>query len=191
MKRLILTILVVFLIFSCSSRRVTRIDTDLVTDISGRGNDTDSRLVSEKMTGECLDGLWLQIYTDRYGDRPTLIVGNVQNRSYEHIDATTFMKDIERDFLNSGMIRIVASVSQREDLRDERWSQQGFASPETRTALRNEYGADYMMMGTISSIIDEAEGVRVVYYQIDLELLDIETTEKIWMGSEKIKKIIE
>ena len=191
MKRLILTILVVFLIFSCSSRRVTRIDTDLVTDISGRWNDTDSRLVSEKMTGDCLDGLWLQIYTDRYGDRPTLIVGNVQNRSYEHIDATTFMKDIERDFLNSGMIRIVASVSQREDLRDERWSQQGFASPETRTALRNEYGADYMMMGTISSIIDEAEGVRVVYYQIDLELLDIETTEKIWMGSEKIKKIIE
>lgn len=191
MKRLILTILVVFLIFSCSSRRVTRIDTDLVTDISGRWNDTDSRLVSEKMTGECLDGLWLQIYTDRYGDRPTLIVGNVQNRSYEHIDATTFMKDIERDFLNSGMIRIVASVSQREDLRDERWSQQGFASPETRTALRNEYGADYMMMGTISSIIDEAEGVRVVYYQIDLELLDIETTEKIWMGTEKIKKIIE
>ncbi len=191
MKRLILTILAVFLIFGCSSRRVTRIDTDLVTDISGRWNDTDSRLVSEKITGECLEGLWLSQYMDRYGVKPTLIVGNVQNRSYEHIDATTFMKDIERDFLNSGMIRIVASVSQREDLRDERWSQQGFASPETRTALRNEYGADYMMMGTITSIIDEAEGVRVVYYQIDLELLNIETTEKIWMGTEKIKKIIE
>jgi len=191
MKRLILIILAIFLIFSCSSQRVTRIDTDLVTDVSGRWNDTDSRLVSEKMTGECLESTWLSLYMERTGERPTLIVGNVQNRSYEHIDATTFMKDIERDFLNSGMIRIVASVSQREDLRDERWSQQGFASPETRTALRNEYGADYMMMGTITSIIDEAEGVRVVYYQIDLELLDIETTEKIWMGTEKIKKIIE
>lgn len=191
MKKIIFLALLSALIIACSSRRVTRIDTDLVTDVSGRWNDTDSRLVAQKMISECLGSSWLARFHDRYADRPTIIVGNVQNRSYEHIDATTFMKDIEREFVNNGEIRIVASVSERSDLRDERWSQQGFASPETRTALRNEYGAQYMMMGTITSIIDEASDVRVVYYQIDLELLDIETTEKVWMATEKIKKVIE
>ncbi len=191
MKKMIYFALVFFMITACSSRKVTRIDTDLVTDVSGRWNDTDSRLVAQKMISECLGGSWLMRYHDRYGDKPTVIVGVVQNRSYEHIDATTFMKDIEREFVNNGAIRIVASVSERSDLRDERWSQQGFASPETRTALRNEFGAQYMMMGTITSIIDEASGVRVVYYQVDLELLDIETTEKVWMATEKIKKVIE
>lgn len=191
MKHKWILLISLFLLVGCSSRTVTRIDTDLVTDLSGKWNDTDSRLVAEAMVTECLDSPWLTMYMERNASKPTVIVGTIQNRSYEHIDATTFMKDIERDFVNSGLIRIVASVEEREDLRDERWSQQGFASPETRTALRNEYGAEYMMMGTITSIIDEAEGVRVNYYQIDLELLDIETTEKIWMGSKKIKKIIE
>ncbi|MBN2363069.1 penicillin-binding protein activator LpoB [candidate division WOR-3 bacterium] len=191
MKKIIFLAMFSALIIACSSRRVTRIDTDLVTDVSGRWNDTDSRLVAQKMISECLGSSWLTRFHDRYADKPTIIVGNVQNRSYEHIDATTFMKDIEREFVNNGEIRIVASVSERNDLRDERWSQQGFASPETRTALRNEYGAQYMMMGTITSIIDEASDVRVVYYQIDLELLDIETTEKVWMATEKIKKVIE
>ncbi|MBN1149637.1 penicillin-binding protein activator LpoB [candidate division WOR-3 bacterium] len=191
MKKIIILGLVLIFTFACSSRRVTRIDSDLVTDVSGRWNDTDSRLVAEKMISECLGSSWLVNYHDRFGEKPTVIVGTVQNRSYEHIDATTFMKDIEREFVNDGQIRIVASVSEREDLRDERFSQQGFASPETRTALRNEFGADYMMMGTITSIIDESSDVRVVYYQVDLELLDIETTEKVWMATEKIKKIIE
>lgn len=191
MKKIITLLLALFLLTACSSKTVTRIDTDLVTDISGRWNDTDSRLVADAITEQCLSGNWLILYTERNAEKPTVIVGNIENISYEHINATTFMKDIERAFINSSLIRIVASVSSRDDLRAERWSQAGFASPETRSALRNEYGADYMMVGTISSIIDEAEGVRVVYYQIDIELLDIETTEIVWMGVEKIKKIIE
>lgn len=191
MKKVLILVLVLTFSFACSSRKVTRIDTDIVTDVSGRWNDTDSRLVAQKMISECLGSSWLANYYDRFGEKPTVIVGTVQNRSFEHIDATTFMKDIEREFVNDGQIRIVAQVSEREDLRDERFSQQGFASPETRTALRNEFGADYMMMGTITSIIDESSDARVVYYQIDLELLDIETTEKVWMATEKIKKIIE
>ena len=48
-----------------------------------------------------------------------------------------------------------------------------------------------MLKGSLSSITDRAEGVMAVYYQVVLTLIDIETGEKVWMGSKKIKKVIE
>ena len=57
--------------------------------------------------------------------------------------------------------------------------------------LANETGADFMLLGSINSVVDTWEGEKVVYYQIDLELINLEAHTKVWIGDEKIKKIIE
>jgi len=62
---------------------------------------------------------------------------------------------------------------------------------ETAKELGQEKGADYMLKGTINSIVDSFEGQRVVYYQVDLELIDLENNTKVWIGNKKIKKFIE
>ena len=51
-----------------------------------------------------------------------------------------------------------------------------------------EIGADLMLTGTINSIIDQEGGEQVVYYQIDMELTDIQSHRKVWLGDKKIKK---
>lgn len=181
----------VLLFAGCSGKTVTRLDTDTVVDISGRWNDTDSRLVSEQMVGDILGARWLVSYSQgNAGERPTVIVGTVRNRSSEHIATETFTKDIERAFVNSGAVRLVSSSEEREDLRDERADQQDFSSPETVKAFGREHGADYMLMGTINSITDSEDGKSVVFYQIDLELTNIETNEKVWLDQKEIKKYI-
>ena len=48
-------------------------------------------------------------------------------------------------------------------------------------------GADFMLQGTINSIVDSYKKEKVVYYQIDLELTNLETNEVVWMGDKKIK----
>jgi len=53
-----------------------------------------------------------------------------------------------------------------------------------------EQGADFMLQGTINSIVDEYKRDKTVYYQVDLELTNIETNEKVWIGDKKIKKMI-
>ena len=35
------------------------------------------------------------------------------------------------------------------------------------------------------------EGKRAVLYQVDMELINIETMEKVWLGTKKIKKLVE
>jgi PBP1b-binding outer membrane lipoprotein LpoB len=120
-----------------------------------------------------------------------VIVGTVRNQSSEHIDTSIFITDIERELINSGMVRFVATAEAREEIRGERMDQQTQASEETIARLGEETGADFMMQGSISSTVDAVEGERAVFYQVDMELIRIQSNEKVWIGSKEIKKLIE
>jgi penicillin-binding protein activator len=185
------TVLVVVFAGCTTTRTVQRTAADAQTDLSGRWNDTDARLVAEEMVDDLLARPWLQSFMDDKGDRPVVIVGVVRNRTSEHIDTSLFINSIERELINSGAVRFVASAEQREALREERMDQQTQASRDTIARLGRETGANFMLQGQISSTVDQIEGQRAVFYQTDLELISIETSEKVWIGTKQIKKVIE
>ncbi|HPR22527.1 MAG TPA: penicillin-binding protein activator LpoB, partial [Candidatus Sabulitectum sp.] len=87
--------------------------------------------------------------------------------------------------------RIASGGRERDEIRDERRDQTIFASPETAAQFGREIGADYVMTGTVNSIEDQIDDTRAVFYQVNIELIDVETALKVWMGSTEIKKIIE
>ncbi len=179
------------ILFGCSSsRHVSRVSADSVTDVSGDWNDTDSRLVSEAMIKDLTAAAWVDDFRQEKGKKPTVIVGRITNRTYEHIDVTTFVKDLERSLLNDGVVNFVANSSERNQIRDERKDQAREASEDTQKGPGQETGADFMLIGNISSIVDKEGGEAVKYYQVNLELVDIETNQKAWIGEKKIKKIV-
>lgn len=195
MKKLnLLTISLMTLAFmSCSStqHRVERVDVDETIDLSGRWNDTDSRTVADDMVTQVLEGAWITEHLrNNNGEKPVVIVGLVYNKTSEHIDANTFIKDVEKAFVNSGKVRLVQAGEKREELRKERAAQQDFASLETAKKWGLELGADYMLQGEISSIVDSYNREQVTYYQTSLELANLETNEIVWIGDTKIKKYI-
>ncbi len=177
----------------CSSgaKQVTRIDSDTVTDLSGRWNDTDSRLVAEEMMQDCLNHPWMTQHMQATGGKlPAVITGGVRNLGTEHIPVGTFLADMERALINSGRVQVVASAEERGELRLERADQWENASPETVKQLGRELGADYMLTGTLNTITDEEGGDKVIYYQTDLNLIDLESNVKVWAGQKKIKKYV-
>jgi uncharacterized protein (TIGR02722 family) len=191
MKKAVVVLLMLCLTLACgSSRKVYRIEPETQTDLSGKWNDTDARLVAEEMVSDCLSRVWLTNWVADAGEKPIVTVGTIRNRSDEHIDTETFTTDFERELLNSGHVRFVAAKHQRDEIRDERADQQEWASLETMKRIRAETGADFILVGAIKSIIDEIEGTKVVYYQTDLEMINIESMEKVWIGTKKIKKEI-
>ena len=191
MKRtLIYTLLAVLLVATGCQRRVTRVDTDTAIDLSGRWNDTDSRLVAEEMIDDALMRPWLERFTQENDRAPVVIVGDVRNRSHEHIDAETFIRNMEREFINSGMVRLVQDAEFREQIREERADQHEFADPATVAQWRKETGADFMLTGTMNSMVDQYRRDRVVLYQVNLDLTHMETNEKVWIGEKQIRKTI-
>ncbi|HBP87653.1 MAG TPA: penicillin-binding protein activator LpoB [Nitrospiraceae bacterium] len=172
-------------------RKVTRVDPGLVTDFSGRWNDTDSKLVAEAMMKEMVNQPWLENFSNQHNRVPTVIVGTILNKSHEHIDVGTFVTDLEREMTNSQRVLFVASQRDREEIRQERQEQAVHAREDTQKRPGQELGADFMMKGTISTIVDESDGVKGIYYQVDLDLINVETNVKSWYGQKKIKKVVE
>lgn len=189
-KSLLALAIIAWIGYSCATRTVSRVDPAEQIDLSGRWNDTDSKQVAEEMTRDVLSKPWLERFTGQQQRPPVVIIGVVINRSHEHIEAETFIKDIEREFINSGRVRVVENDFFREKLRDEKIQQQSNASPETQQRIANELGADFMLFGTINSTVDEYKNEKVVSYKVNLEMVNLESTEKVWLGDKEIKKYI-
>ncbi|MBN2164939.1 MAG: penicillin-binding protein activator LpoB [Marinilabiliaceae bacterium] len=187
----IIAVCAILILTGCASHKVERVSVDEQIDLSGRWNDTDSRMVAESMVNQILEGPWLSNFMkSSEGKLPVVVVGLVYNKSHEHISAETFIKDIEKAFINSGKVRLVQAGDKREELRKERAGQMEFASAETAKNWGKELGADLMLNGDISSIVDEYKKEKVTYYQVNMELSNIETNEVLWIGDKKIKKYI-
>jgi penicillin-binding protein activator len=178
------------LFFASCAHKVTRIDPAETPDISGSWNNTDSRLTAEKMIEASLGDKWLSDYVQSKGKKPVVIVGMISNKSHEHIEAETFMKDLERSFISTNRVGVVQSGTKREEMRGEKADQQTNATASTLKKFGMEKGADYILQGSINSIVDSYKRKKTNTYQINLELTNIETNEVVWIGDKKIAKYV-
>ena len=171
-------------------KEVIRTDAGEQIDLSGNWNDTDAQKVSAALAAQISSGPWIENFLAEKGKKPTLIVAPVRNKTAEHIATKTLVDQLERDFINGGRVRVVASAEEREQVREERADQQEFSSPETMKKWGLEKGADVMLIGEINQIVDSEGKQSVRYYQVDCYLIDLQDNTKLWVGSEKIKKLI-
>lgn len=193
------TALLFFILFAAAiaflagcGKSVKRVASDSTIDLSGNWNDTDSRLVAEEMLNDCLTRPWYQSsLRAKNGENPVIVIGQIRNLSTEHLNTQTFINDIQRVLINSGKVDFVANSEERKQLRSEIDDQSGNATDESAKERGQEVGADIMLTGSINAIEDRSGGQQVKFYQIDLELTDLQTHKKLWIGDKKIKKFIE
>ena len=186
-------VLAAFAFASCyTAEGVTRVDSSMQTDLSGYWNDTDVRIVCESLIADCLSSPRLRAFAEEAGRPPVFVVGRFANESSEHIDTGIIVKRMEAAILNSGRAEFVASADERDGIRSERGDQLGWASEESAKSIANETGADFMLTGSIRTIVERAGSTTARSYYVYAELTDIETNRKIWIGeNSEIKKIIE
>lgn len=188
---LLIAFVLLTLLAGCQTMSTNRVESDEITDVGDKWNDTDSRLVADEMINDVLSRPWLTQFYKAHGDKnPVVIIGSVKNRSHEHINVRTFVRNLERALLNSGQVQFVASSSERDAIRDERLDQATYASEETAKSAGHEVGADYMLKGELNSIVNKDGGKSVRFYQVNLTLIDLEKNQKVWIGEKQIKKLI-
>jgi hypothetical protein len=179
------------LTLTACSTTVTRAPVEAPADLSGRWNDTDSRLTAEALIKDALNRPWSQRFTQLTGRKPAVVVGTVLNRTHEQLNTQTFVKDLERALAQSGQVQFVANAGQRQGGPQEHLDQTQHAPTDTGKPAGQESGADFMLQGTIISLLDELDSARAVFYQVDLELIDIASNVQVWQGQKKVKKLVE
>jgi uncharacterized protein (TIGR02722 family) len=182
------------LVFSaCSSNpKVQRVDSATQVDLSGYWNDTDVRIVCRALIDSCINSTGVNQAIASKGNRiPTVIIGNFRNDSDEHLDTSIITSNMRTAIINSGRLEFVAGGNTRDELRAERQDQQSHASEATAASVANETGADFMLTGSVRTIIDSAGNQTVRTYIVTAELTNIETNRIIWSEhNDDVKKII-
>ena len=193
MKRvgLLFSVALCLIVSGCATTKVERVPVEQQVDLSGSWNDTDAMLVAEDMVKECLGHSWHIAYVLKNNHDPKVIVGRIENQSHEHIDTEVMTKYLERELINSGKVTFVASRDERKQIRMEREDQQqGNTDPTTMAQMGKELGADFMLIGSVHSVRDQIKGKEAVFYQVNFELVNLQTNQKVWLGQKQLKKVV-
>jgi hypothetical protein len=197
-KRLALTAVVcalaVAVLAGCGGTKVANVDPRTEGYLTGRWNDSDARAVAEELIPQCLESPWLPEFRGQHGDqRPRILIAYIENNTSEHINTDIFMNELQRVVINSGAVRFVADEAVREELMREVDWQRGMAKGGgvSDDVDRGVSGADFMMLGVVNSVVDQADQSAIVYYKVDLSLTDLRNWEKVWIGTAERKHLVE
>lgn len=191
---LAVAVLAAGLVAGCGGTTVANVDPSTEGYVSGRWNDSDARAVADELIPQALESPWIYEFRGQQGEvRPRLVIGDIENNTSEHINKDVFMNELQRVLINSGAVRFVADPGVRDALMAEvEWqadmAKGGGVAPDVEGGVS---GADFMMLGTVSSVVDQADKRAIVFYQVDLWLIDLRNWEKVWIGQSQRKHLVE
>ncbi|MFN0133982.1 MAG: penicillin-binding protein activator LpoB [Phycisphaerales bacterium] len=172
--------------------KIKRTNPDQTTDVDYRFNDDDAREVVARAMEDCLKRPWIDRFMAENGGRqPIVYLANVRNKTQDYsANPELFTTKIQEELLNSGRVRVKAERDSRQELRDERLDTK-YNDPATIKAVAKEVNADFALTG---QIIDNKQrsldGKKIVnYYEISLELTDVERATKEWIKTVPLKKV--
>lgn len=170
--------------------KVQRIEASEIQDLSGYWNDKDVQTVCEGLINECIASPRISQFQAKNHRAPIVKLGKITNNSVEKIDTVIVANKFRSAIINSGVIEFVASDDEVAAIRNERNQQEDYANPATAAAQGNETGADYLLQGSIRTLVDEIDGKKTRTYYVNAELHDIETTRILWSSENSIRKYI-
>ena len=162
---------------------------------------TDLQTLSAGMVESLISSQALN-YLDNSGKdadkRIIVYMGDVENRTSEHIDTQGITDKIQTQLLKSGKFRFVAADAGQAELGDQVRFQQGSGRvrEDMMRSFGKQLGADVILYGTLRSIDKkkgssiESGGVRKqdVYYQYVMKCVNIDTAEILWINEAELRK---
>lgn len=194
---LTLALAVPALVTGCGPKKTvqrTSADSTEGGDLSGYWNDTDANLVAKEMISDVMQNAWAADFqTANGGKKPVVkLMGVIKKTDDRNVNTDFFGKQLERQLLNSGRVRVVAAWGQDNVNVAEKARQSEHASDDTVKSQGNETGADFTLQTVVNSQNDtDGGGKSVRAYIVNMELVNVESNEKVWIGEKMIRKVIE
>jgi len=152
----------------------------------------DMESVMKRLATSCLGAGWLTRFVGDKSRKPAIRFYPMRNRTSYHINTTTMVKLLETELSRSGKVTLVADLEAAQALRADRADAARNASDEAVKRLGNETAADLIATGWITGVTDAVSSTETVHaFTIVMELVNTETEEKVWIGNESVKKVVQ
>ena len=118
-----------------------------------------------------------------------ILAKNLRNETDEHVNTRTIMEKIRTRLINDGIARFVDDQALNDILNQLKFQQSGLFDNSTVAQIGKLVGAKYILRGTISSIRKRSDRKDVIYYNITLQVVSIETGEIIWTDEKEVQRL--
>ncbi|SIQ19600.1 hypothetical protein SAMN05880558_102286 [Aeromonas sp. RU39B] len=171
----------------CSSTTVSYGDATETETVTADYGSTDLQGIATKMVDSMLSSPAAAEISA--AGRPVMYMDSIRNKTSEHIDTEAITDTIRTKLLSSGKFRFVdmskvAAVKQQLEYQ----SSSGLVDPASMVRIGKQTGARYMMYGNLSSIVKDNGKVKDVFYQITMNLMDLQSGELVWADQKEIRK---
>ena len=167
-------------------------DPNQVEIVGDKWNETDARLTAQKMVSEMLSSPWVQNWRDENNEshkaRPFILVDDFENRTSEQIDTKALFEYVRSELINSGKVRFLDGAVRQKLLEEYKYQQSSIVRQQGAKKPGDQYGADFFLIGALSSLVSQQGGYKTVTYQVEMRLTNIGTSEISWSAIERIKK---
>lgn len=171
----------------CSSTTVSYGDATETETVTADYGSTDLQGIATKMVDSMLSSPAAAEISA--AGRPVMYMDSIRNKTSEHIDTEAITDTIRTKLLSSGKFRFVdmskvAAVKQQLEYQ----SSSGLVDPASMVRIGKQTGARYMMYGNLSSIVKDNGKVKDVFYQMTMNLMDLQNGELLWADQKEIRK---
>lgn len=167
---------------SMAAGKVKRLSEDKIVDLNGYWNENDVKIVCDALIEDCVQSPRVAKFEEKNGRPPVVILGTIKNESVERIDTKIISKRMQNAIIKTGVLEFVADKSERDELREEVAQQADHASEDTAKAIDEEEGADFMLMGSVRTIVQQEGKKSIRTYYVNVQLMDLQTHRIIWSG---------
>ncbi|MBL1259267.1 MAG: penicillin-binding protein activator LpoB [Thiotrichaceae bacterium] len=177
---------------ACTNKVAYQGATDVETTTIDFGS-TDLQQIATKMVDSLLTFPPIVQVTDER--RAVMFVDKIKNKTTEHIDTESIIDTISNRILRSGKFRFVDmnkvnKVNKVKEVSDQLKFQNksGMVNRNTASQVGRQIGAEYMMYGSLSSLVKQTKDVKDVYYKFMLKVMHLESGLIEWSDEKEIRK---
>jgi hypothetical protein len=184
---LVLLVIIISLLAGCGPTiRYEIKDEETVTGSDWSAKDLKD--VSEYMTASIKQSAFIS--SPQYkSERPRwMMAKDLKNETDEHVNTRTIMEKIRTKLINEGFASFVDDQAIEDILNQMQLQQSGLFDDKTVTKVGKLVGAKLILRGTVSSIRKRTDRNDIIYYNITLQLVNIQTGEIVWTDEKEIQR---
>jgi len=192
MKTRTFEILLIIMISCMFSGCATTIQHGITDDETVTGSDwsaKDLKDVADYMTNSITKSANSTGSEFRQGKPRWILAKNLRNETDEHVNTRAIMEKIRTRLINDGIARFVDDQAINDILNQLKLQQSGLFDNKTVAQIGKLVGAKYILRGTISSIRKRSDRTDIIYYNITLQAVSIETGEIIWTDEKEVQRL--
>ncbi|MGV3278822.1 penicillin-binding protein activator LpoB [Rickettsiales bacterium LUAb2] len=123
------------------------------------------------------------------GQRPTLLVDVVKNKTSEHIDTESITDTLKNTIISAKLFRIIDRSKMDVLAKEQQLNNSGLTDSQRATQIGKLWGAKFVLYGNFSSIVNYVGKEKTTFYKLTLIMKNIETGEEIWVGEASVNKV--